>query len=76
MACQTIFNRHVGVKQADHGQLAETALTILRLVDFLKYFQGSETYKQKRITCSYSVIDDTHKTAHTNKHTKQSSVQI
>lgn len=29
MACQTIFNRHVGVKQADHGQLAETALTIL-----------------------------------------------
>lgn len=43
MTCQTIFNRFVGVKQVDHGQLAGTAPAILRLVDFLKYFQGPET---------------------------------
>lgn len=46
MTCQAIFDRHVGVKQADHGQLAETAPTILWLVDFLKHFQASETHTQ------------------------------
>lgn len=49
MSHQAVFNRQVGVQQADHGPLAEIGSTLHRLVDFLKYLQSPET---QRKTCS------------------------